>query len=314
VIATAKHFPGHGDTAVDSHFGLPVVRHDHARLDQIELAPFRDAIAAGVPTIMTAHIVFPHLDDLPATLSRPILTDLLRHELGFDGVIYTDALEMRALRDRYTLPESAVLSKAAGADVVLPIGSLAEQRDVARGLIAAVEDGRLQIDLFDATARRLDRLRAQYRITHELPPFAEPDGALAAQALDIARRSITLLGDARALPLPRTTRLLVINCVVLVFSAVDDLLDHGAQLEQLIGQAFPDARILTLGAEPSAPEIAVAQALSAEHERTLLLTRNAALLPGQVALAQALIAVDTPLIHAALRIPYDVQSRHARRC
>jgi len=307
VIATAKHFPGHGDTTVDSHLGLPVVRHDRARLDRIELAPFRDAIAAGVPAIMTAHIVFEALDQLPATLSRPILTDLLRHELGFDGVIFTDALEMRALRDRYTLAESAVLSKAAGADVVLPMGSLEEQREVADALRTAVDDGRLQPELFESTARRLDVLRVQYRMTHDLPPFLQPDPTLAAQALDITRRSVTLLGDRSTLPLPTATRLLVANCVVFAFSAADEMLDHGAQLEQLIHEAFPAARMLTLGAEPSASDIAQAHALSAEYDCTLLLTRNAVLLPGQVALAQALIDGDTPLIHAALRSPYDAQ-------
>jgi beta-N-acetylhexosaminidase len=236
------------------------------------------------------------------------LTDLLRQELGFEGVIFTDALEMRALRDRYTLPESAVLSKAAGADVVLPMGSLQEQRDVAQALGSTVEEGQLQIDLFECTAIRLKKLRQRYRITHDLPPFREPDPGLAAQALDITRRSITLVGDGSVLPLPRTTRLLVINCVMFAFSAVDEMFDHGAQLEQLIGQAFPDARMVTLGAEPSTSDIAEARVLSAEHERTLLLTRNAVLLPQQVALAQALIDGDTPLIHAALRSPYDAQA------
>lgn len=312
VIATAKHFPGHGDTSVDSHLGLPVVAHDRTRLDAIELAPFRSAVAAGVPAIMTAHIVFPALDDQPATLSRPILTDLLRDELGFPGVIYTDALEMRALRDRYTPAESAVLSKAAGADVVLPMGTLAEQRDVADAFRAAVEDGRLQIDLFECTAMRLRKLRAEYNVTHDLPPFTEPDEALAAQVLDITRRSVTLLGDKHLLPLPRTTRLLVVNCVVLAFSPADEMLDYGAQLERLIHQAFPHARILTLGAEPTTSEIADGQALSAEHDYTLLLTRNGVLLGQQITLGQTLAAQNTPLIHAALRLPYDVQTIKAQ--
>lgn len=308
VIATAKHFPGHGDTTVDSHLGLPVVQHDRARLDEVELAPFRAAIAAGVPAIMTAHIVFPHLDDLPATLSRPILTDLLRHELGFEGVIFTDALEMRALRDRYTIAESAVLSKAAGADVVLPMGSLDEQRETVDALSAAVADGRLQFDLFERTAMRLTKLRQQYRMTHELPPYAEGDQALTAQALDITRRSITLLGDASLLPLPHTARLLVVDCVVLFFSAVDEGIEHVALFEQRVRNEFPQAHVLRLGAEPTASEIAEAQALSAGHEYTLLLTRNGVLLPQQIALGQALARETTPLIHAALRIPYDVQA------
>jgi beta-N-acetylhexosaminidase len=312
VIATAKHFPGHGDTTVDSHLGLPVVPHDRRRLEDVELAPFRAAIAAGVPAIMTAHIVFPELDELPATLSRPILTDLLRHKLGFDGVIFTDALEMRALRDRYTLAESAVLSKAAGADVVLPMGPLDEQREVADALRAAVDEGRLPLDLFECTAMRLKKLRQQYQMTHELLPFAEPDQALVAQALDITRRSITLLGDQSVLPLPRTTRLLVVDCMLLFFSAVDEGIEHMALFEQRIRNAFSHAHTLRLGADPTASEIADAQALSTEYDCTLLLTRNAVLLPQQIALGQALAQGNTPLIHAALRIPYDAQAIKAR--
>ena len=134
VIATIKHFPGHGDTGVDSHFGLPVAHHDRARLDAVELAPFKAAIAAGAPALMSAHMVFSALDNLPATLSRAILTELLRSELGFEGVIFTDALNMRAIADRYGATEAAIMAKAAGADVLLPLGHLAGQVAVVKAL------------------------------------------------------------------------------------------------------------------------------------------------------------------------------------
>jgi beta-N-acetylhexosaminidase len=240
------------------------------------------------------------------------LTDLLRHELGFDGVIFTDALEMRALRDRYTLAESSVLSKAAGADVVLPLGPLDEQREAADAMRAAVDEGRLPLDLFECTAMRLKKLREQYQMTHKLPPYTEPNPALAAQVLDITRRSITLLGDGSVLPLPRTTRLLVIDCMLLFFSAVDETIEHMALFEQRIRNAFPHAHTRRLGAEPTTSEIADAHALSAEYDCTLLLTRNAVLLPQQIALGQALAQGNTPLIHAALRIPHDAQAIQAR--
>ena len=114
VTATAKHFPGHGDTSVDSHTGLPVITHTREQLDQIDLPPFRAAIAAGVPSIMTAHIVVPALDPSgdPATLSKPIITGLLRGEMHYDGVIVTDSLRMDAVRQKYGDDRVAVLGNA----------------------------------------------------------------------------------------------------------------------------------------------------------------------------------------------------------
>jgi len=119
IIACGKHFPGHGDTRTDSHFDLPVVDGDRARLDAIELAPFRAAIEDGIPSIMTAHVVYPALDDKPATLSHKIATDLLRGEFGFRGVLVSDDIEMRAIADRYGYGEAAVLAIEAGCDLLL---------------------------------------------------------------------------------------------------------------------------------------------------------------------------------------------------
>jgi beta-N-acetylhexosaminidase len=152
VAACAKHFPGHGDTSVDSHVGLPVVAGD---LDAA-LLPFRAAIAAGVQAVMTAHLVLPALDELPATLSPRILTTLLREELGFDGLVVTDALEMRAISDGIGIPEAAVVALAAGADA-LCIGHHQHEEMVAAvvdAIVAAVRDGRLSIGrLEDAAAK-----------------------------------------------------------------------------------------------------------------------------------------------------------------
>ena len=121
VLATAKHFPGHGDTDVDSHIGLPVVSADRARLDSLELVPFRAALDAGVSAVMAAHIAFPALtgDSLPATLSPALTTGLLRDELGFDGLVVVDALDMGAITEHFSREEAAVRALRAGADVLL---------------------------------------------------------------------------------------------------------------------------------------------------------------------------------------------------
>ena len=120
VAACGKHFPGHGDTASDSHLELPVVDHSPERLREVELVPFRAAIRAGVASIMTAHLLVPALDETrPATMSPAIVTDLLRTELGYGGLVVSDDLEMRAIAEHYTKPEAAVAAVAAGCDVVL---------------------------------------------------------------------------------------------------------------------------------------------------------------------------------------------------
>jgi beta-N-acetylhexosaminidase len=120
VLACGKHFPGHGDTSVDSHLALPVVEHDRARLDAVELAPFRAAAKRGLPTLMTAHVVCPALDPgVPATLSGRVCTDLLRAEIGFGGLLFSDDLEMKAVADRFTVEESAVGAIRAGCDALL---------------------------------------------------------------------------------------------------------------------------------------------------------------------------------------------------
>src|SRR5262249_59815587 len=120
VLACGKHFPGHGDTSVDSHVGLPVIHHDRARLEHIELPPFRAASGAGVASLMTAHVVCEALDPgVPATLSRAICASLLRAEIGFEGVLFSDDLEMAAVAARYPIEESAVEAVWAGCDALL---------------------------------------------------------------------------------------------------------------------------------------------------------------------------------------------------
>jgi beta-N-acetylhexosaminidase len=142
ILGCGKHFPGHGDTTTDSHLELPIVDADRARLDAVELAPFRAAIAEGIPALMSAHVVYPALaPSQPATLSRAIATDLLRGELGFQGVLVSDDLEMRAVADRHETGELAVLAIEAGCDLLL----------VCSGRESAHETA------FEALVRRADR-------------------------------------------------------------------------------------------------------------------------------------------------------------
>jgi beta-glucosidase len=160
VLTVAKHFPGHGDTASDSHLELPVIPHDRARLDQIELPPFQAAITAGVDSVMSAHLQIPALDpQYPATLSDRILTQLLRQELGFAGLIVTDALIMGAIANRYGTAESAVLAVEAGADILLmPLDPAA----AIQAVCAAVTSGRIPVDRIQASVERI--WQAKYKV------------------------------------------------------------------------------------------------------------------------------------------------------
>jgi beta-glucosidase len=182
ILTAAKHFPGHGDTAIDSHLELPVIPHDRARLDAIELPPFAAAIAAGVDAVMSAHLQIPALDPTdPATLSRSILTDLLRTELGFTGLIVTDALVMGAIARRYGANEAPVLAVEAGADILLmPVDPPGAIEAVAQ----AVESGRIAPERIRESVERIWRSKARI-FDSELPTIALP------QAIDLRRQLAT---------------------------------------------------------------------------------------------------------------------------
>ncbi|MCS5706802.1 glycosyl hydrolase family 3 [Synechococcus sp. FGCU-3] len=206
VLSCAKHFPGHGDTSVDSHLELPLLPHPRERLEAVELPPFRAAIEAGVSAVMTAHLVLPALDgERPATLSKPVLTGLLRQELGFSGLVVTDALVMEAISGHYGTGEAAVLAVEAGADLVLMPADASLAIDA---LVAAVEQGRLSEEQLEASAERRRAALAQVRDsgTEDAPPITaieallapiEPDQALARELV-----SATLI---RRDPQPRFT-------------------------------------------------------------------------------------------------------------
>ena len=185
IAACAKHFPGHGDTDKDSHLDLPVVEHSRSRLDEVELRPFRKAIAANVATIMTAHIVARELDEkAPATLSPAVVTALLRNELGFRGVVVADDLEMKALSANWPYATSAVLAAKAGCDL-LPVCEHEEaQVEVLEALIRAEESGDLRKRDIDDTLLRIEAMIDKYAV-----PYVEPSAkaALAAAGKTEAR-------------------------------------------------------------------------------------------------------------------------------
>jgi beta-N-acetylhexosaminidase len=164
VAACGKHFPGHGDTSVDSHLALPVVEHPPDRIRRVECVPFREAIRAGVAFIMTAHVLVPSMDEeKPATLSPAIVGALLRDELKFGGVILSDDLEMKAVANSYSVPEAAVLAVAAGCDGLLVCsGNVDLQAAALEALVHAVEEGRISYKRLEDAQTRLRRAKERF--------------------------------------------------------------------------------------------------------------------------------------------------------
>jgi beta-N-acetylhexosaminidase len=219
VAACAKHFPGHGDTSVDSHHAVPLIDRDRRQLEECELVPFRAAIAAGVQSVMTGHLLVPAYDDeLPATISPRILTGLLREELGFEGLIVTDAIEMQGVSRRYGLPGATVRALAAGADAICVGGEHADEgtaMELLEAIVAAVRSGELPEARLVEAAERVRRLadwtlRTQTAIGARA--VADAAGSTArdvavltgsAVGLSAARRAVkvTIGADAPELPL-----------------------------------------------------------------------------------------------------------------
>jgi beta-N-acetylhexosaminidase len=192
VACCVKHFPGHGDTHLDSHRDLPTVDKDLAELERFEFAPFRRA-APHAPAVMTAHIVYPALDPHnPATMSRAILTDLLREKMGYEGVVITDGMDMHAIAHRYGAGDAAVNALAAGADMVMAIGSRETQEATLEAIAAAIADGTLPMEGVRARLARLDKLAQAHPAGST--PYARDldDRALMARAW---RRALTARGN-----------------------------------------------------------------------------------------------------------------------
>lgn len=189
-IACAKHFPGHGDTAADSHLELPVVEKEPPDLEQTELPPFRASIRAGVGTVMTAHVLYPGWDEQrPATMSTRILRDILRDRMGYDGVIVSDDLEMKAVRGRWPLEEQVRDASTATVDVFLVCKELDLQVQTFEALVRAQEEDKRQEDAAIDAVKRWNRLRERFLIGRPPQPGLDVLGCMAHQELALRARA-----------------------------------------------------------------------------------------------------------------------------
>ncbi len=262
MLSTLKHFPGHGDTREDSHMQLPVLPFGRSRLDSVELVPFKAGIAAGAGAVMTSHLALPAIDPSgkPATLSRPILSGILRRDLGFQGIIVTDGMRMQGITDQFGPAEASVAALEAGVDAILGI----EDIDRAfHGVVNAVRMGRLSEQRINESVRRILTAKARVGLdrgrTVSVDSIFSVVGSPASLAVsqEISDRSVTLLHDAgNVLPLSRSTRL---HCVVVT---EEPTTAFGQDLIDDLKGEIQDAQVVRVSNQTGAEELSRLSALS----------------------------------------------------
>ena len=320
--ATAKHFPGHGDTAVDSHIGLPEVQHDIDRLKKVELYPFQQAMDAGIDAIMTAHVTFPKIDDtkaiskkdgteiaVPATLSHKVLTGLIREDMGFKGVIVTDAMNMGAIADHFGSVDAAIRAVKAGADVLLmPVGIQA----VANGLYDSVNAGDISEDRLERSVERILTLKLNRSIVKaEVEKSLDEKVANALQVVgspehkavekEAAEKSITLVKNNDVLPLNVSPE----DKVVVVGGSGFSMNLLAAEVQK----HHPGASYINATGPLNATQLAQVKdakyIIAGTYTSSVSGRANDA---SQMVMTRQLIATGVPVIAVGARNPYDVMS------
>ncbi|MBX6363205.1 MAG: hypothetical protein IRZ00_04995 [Gemmatimonadetes bacterium] len=313
LFATAKHFPGHGDTGVDSHLALPVLTVDRARADTVELVPFRAALKAGVAGVMSAHIAFPALtgDTVPATLSPKMLSGLLERDLGFKGMVYTDALDMGGIVTKYGNADAAVLALKAGADVLLMPPDVPVAIDA---VVAAVGRGELSEERIDRSVRKVLRFKAQLGLDRQRTvdlaqiPYVVGVPAHLRVAEDAARRALTVGRDRDHLLPVDPAR---VRRVLSIVYSDDGNPFEGRAFQTELRARFPGLRTALLNGATPQPVLdsLLAAADSADvvffspFVRVTARKGDVAVDPGVAAFARALIA-RRPTVVTSFGSPY----------
>lgn len=310
IAACAKHFPGLGDTAIDTHLELAALDTNVEYLLENDMLPYRAAIEADLATIMTTHTLFTTLDETyPATLSPHIVQRLIRKELAYEGVVVSDCMEMRAISDNYGAGESAILGMLAGLDIILMSHTHSMQEEAFQAMLDAAHSGRVPLDIIDRANARIEQLKAQYKID----PSEISSASIASDehrqiSLEAARAGLTLIKqNTDLLPLPEQSKA-KIGLVEFASHMDSDVMerDEPTSFTSLLQDARPDIEIISLNPSLSSTEItAQAQKLASDVDILLVATRNAHMMPTQKNVAEDLLNRAENSILLALRNPYD---------
>jgi beta-N-acetylhexosaminidase len=316
VISCLKHFPGHGDTTVDSHLALATIPYSLERLEALELVPFRRCIEAGADSIMTAHVFFPaltHEDMLPATLSSAIIRGLLREQMGFQGIMISDCLEMQAISETFGTERGAVMALQAGNDLVLVSHLYERQRGSFEAIQEAVNSGVLSPETIQQAAERVLRFKANHLSWDTLPdPSKLPALIGSEEHLQLQQRAYELLpvlvrNEERLLPLnvDSQKRIVVISPERYSMSMVEDRYYSDDVLADILRQYHHNVSILTVPAGEASKE---ALKTTDEADIFIVATVNAHMDEGQAEVVRYLLSLGRHVIGIAVRNPYDLQA------
>ncbi len=318
-ICTLKHFPGHGDTATDSHLALPTITYDLERLETLELIPFRSGIAAGADCVMIAHIAFPAIigqDTLPATVSPAIVRGLLRQQLGFDGVIISDCLEMDAIAETIGVERAAVMAVQAGVDLVLVSHRFDRQRAALEAIRAAARAGELAPETITRAAERVMRLKARYLSWETIPSptmtetpiqvSSESHQRLSEKAYALSTTLIRNEDALLPLCLKPTERIVVISVRRATMTKVEDKFYADELLASILRQHHSRVDILPVASRAEDEGGAEILQATGDADVIVMATVNAHLDQQQARLMRCLVQSGRRVIGIAARNPYDL--------
>ncbi|MCK4258795.1 MAG: beta-N-acetylhexosaminidase [Halanaerobiales bacterium] len=317
VIACGKHFPGHGDTAFDSHLALAIVPHDKERLERVELKPFQNAIKSGLAAIMSAHVIFPAFEPepgIPGTLSKRVLTDLLRDKMGYDGLIITDCMEMKAIADNFGPEEAAIRAIEAGADQVLISHTFDVQIASYEGILQAVESGRLTEERIDQSITRI--LKLKEKIANEEWGSQEQLAMVGSEehrklARKIGQRVVTLVKDEQGLipAIPAENKDVIVICPEAGALTIVEERDGGPKevLIRAFKEKYQNVEAITITMNPDDKEMEEVKRRVQNKDLIIFSAFYASKNPEQAKLINELARTNSNLVVLAIRNPYDLQ-------
>ena len=308
VLGAAKHFPGLGEAQVDSHDERPVVNATVDELERRELLPFRAAIGSEAPFIMTAHCAYPSLDETlaPATLSRPILSGLLRGRMRYRGIIITDCLEMAGIEKGFPAPQASVMAARAGATMLLICHTRQKQIAAIEALGRAVESGEIPAETIDEAGAIISSVKEKLRFLDSSPQPLEPRTSLSE---DIASKAVTIVrNEDSAIPLrlDASERLAVVVPAFEALTKVEEAAGPHEVLLRELGRRHAEPLYVRIPVEPSRAELREHVETCRDADRLLILTYNMHRYATQCELVRALLRLEKPAVVAAVRDPYDL--------
>lgn len=301
-LSCAKHFPGHGDTAVDSHLGLPVIEKSLEELEELELKPFRAVFENGIQAVMTSHILFPKLepDNIPCTMSRRIITGILKEKIGFQGLVLSDCMEMDAIRKYYGTAKGVAAAMAAGVDMVLVSHTSELMEEGIQEIYRAVEEGRISLEEMEASAEKIIAYKEKYI---ENGIFNEGCGEEDRKKEREIRRKGFVLTQGRIFPMGRKT--FFTGCPGFRATLASSADDRTVNFAEYMAEKFGGKAQLT-SKNPDENEISAILSAAEGADSIVVSTYNSYMQPGQMELIRALSGKKVPLLVAALRNPYDL--------